>query len=279
VAGTSGSLMNGLIRTSAPGLRARVWIVRQTVVACTSALFVCFGSGALADLVIPSGAVVSLGGGNVDLGCTDATNAGTLNIGAGSLATRNLAILAGGVFGANQGSTTVAGSFFDAGTFNAGTGVVRFVDGCALNSATLTGSTSFYDARFNSATGKNYLFAVGTTQSVAHVLEINGTAPAPIQFRSTAPGQVAFIDLAVAGTQSISHVGVSDVWATGQFLAPGLSNEGGTGNANRWFGTSGPPGPLDVTAIPTLGDAGLILLIVMLGGASLVTLRRRTRSR
>jgi len=242
---------------------------------CAGVLCVCFAGGALADFTVPTGAVVSLGGGNVDLGCTDVTNAGTLNIGTGSLAARNLAIPAGGVFRANQGSTAVAGNFSDAGTFNAGTGVVRFVDGCALNSAIVSGGTNFYDARFNSLVGKNYLFAVGTTQAVGHLLEINGTSPAPIQFRSTAAGQVAFINLSVAGTQSISHVGVSDVWATGQALAPALTNEGGTGNANRWFGASA---ATSAAPIPMLGDAGLIFLIVTLGSVSLVTLRRLSRS-
>src|SRR5450755_2139919 len=125
--------MNSLRWSSASGLRARVSIVRRIVAACVNVLCVCFGSGALADFIVPGGAVVSLGSGNVDLGCTDVTNAGTLDIGAGSLATRNLAIPVGGVFNANQGSTAVAGNFSDNGMFNAGTSVVRFVDGCALN--------------------------------------------------------------------------------------------------------------------------------------------------
>ena len=80
------------------------------------------------------------------------------------------------------------------------------------------------------------MFQVGTTQTIAGVLQILGTTDNPIQFRSSAPGQVANINLLPGGTQSILHVGVTDVWATGQHLAPDQTNEGGGGNAVNWFG-------------------------------------------
>jgi hypothetical protein len=114
---------------------------------------------------------------------------------------------------------------------------VRFNDLCGLTSATIGGSTTFNNARFVSTTGKNYVFAVGTTQAVGAILEIAGTTPNPIQFRSGTPGQVANVNLLPAGTQQIQHVGVTDVWATGQHLAPNLTNEGGGGKF-RWFRSS-----------------------------------------
>jgi hypothetical protein len=49
-------------------------------------------------------------------------------------------------------------------------------------------------------------------------LEITGTAPQPIQFRSSVPGQVAFINLTGTGTQQIVHVGVTDVGGGAQQL-------------------------------------------------------------
>ena len=112
---------------------------------------------------------------------------------------------------------------------------------CAIASATISGSSSFANARFVSSIGKNYVFAVGSVQTITGVLEITGTTPQPIQFRSSAPGQVASINLTGTGTQQIVHVGVTDVWATGQPLAPGQQNEGGGGNAKGWFGTPTQP--------------------------------------
>jgi hypothetical protein len=114
------------------------------------------------------------------------------------------------------------------------------------------GSTTFSTRAFVSSAGKNYVLAVGTTQTVGALLEIAGTTPDPIQFRSGAPGQVANVDLLPAGTQQIQHVGVTDVWATGQHLAPALTNEGGSGNAFRWFGSAI---GADVRPVPTLGDS------------------------
>ena len=93
------------------------------------------------------------------------------------------------------------------------------------------------------------MFQVGTTQSIAGLLEIVGTTGKPIQFRSGTLGQVANINLLPGGTQSILHVGVTDVWATGQHLAPNQTNEGGGGNAFNWFGP-----PLDIGGPPTTPD-------------------------
>jgi hypothetical protein len=44
--------------------------------------------------------------------------------------------------------------------------------------------------------------------------------PNPIQFPQRTAGQVDQRQLARGGTQQIQHVGVTDVWATGQHLAP-----------------------------------------------------------
>ncbi len=118
------------------------------------------------------------------------------------------------------------------------------------------------------------MFAVGSTQTITGVLEITGTAPQPIQFRSSAPGQVAFINLTGTGTQQIVHVGVTDVWATGQWLAPGQQNEGGGGNANRWFGIP-PTGEMPVPALSTLMQGVLAALLALAAGLGL---RRRTSS-
>ncbi len=232
-------------------------------------LFVCgvlAAHVARADLIVPGGSLVSLGPGVIDLACTDVIVAGTLQINSGQLKNvRSVTISAGGAIDGGSGLIEVGGNWTNAGSFLAGSGTVNFRDLCVFGNAVIMGSTTFNGASFVTSSGQNYVFAAGSTQTINTLLEITGTAALPIQFRSSNPGQVAFINLLSGGTQLIQHVGVTDVWATGQHLAPLLTNEGGGGNANRWFGT---PSNV-VTPVPTL-DAGalaaLAALVAAMGG-------------
>ena len=245
------------------------------MLACAIAFAALVGARpAHADLVVPAGSVVSLASGTVDLSCTDVIVAGTLQVGTGSIANaRHVTILAGGTIDGGSGTLTLGGSWANSGQFLAGTSAVRFRDLCSLTTATVSGSTTFSTASFVTATGRNFLFQVGTTQTVNDLLEIAGTTALPIQFRSGAAGQVANINLIPTGVQSIQHVGVTDVWATGQWLAPTLTNEGGGGNANRWFGGASVAAP-----IPTLADAMLLALTALLAASGGWLLRRHRRN-
>jgi MYXO-CTERM domain-containing protein len=231
---------------------------------------------AAADYSVPANAVISLKGGTLDLGCTDLIVAGTLQLGSGQVVNaRNVTLQAGGVLDGGSGTLQLGGDWSNSGSFLPGTGTVRFFDLCAIASATISGSSTFANARFVTSTGKNYVFAVGSTQTITGLLEITGTASHPIQFRNSVPGQVAFINLAAAGAQQIVHVGVTDVWATGQFLAPGQHNEGGGGNAKRWFGSPTPP-PGEAIPVPALSDLTQGVLAALLALAAAFGLRRRT---
>jgi len=233
-----------------------------------------------ADLVIPSGAQYTTGGGRTDLACTDVVVAGTLSIGGGALVrVRHLSIQPGGVIDGGSGLIQVGGNWSNSGTFAAVASTVRFIDSCGPATVTVDGNTAFFNARFASTTGRNYVFQSGTTQTIGGLLEILGATGRPIQFRSSAPGQVANINLLPNGTQSILHVGVTDVWATGQHLAPHQSNEGGGGNAFNWFGPPLDVGGTPTTPIPALGDLPLLILAALLAGYALIDLRRRGRSR
>jgi hypothetical protein len=242
--------------------------------ACASvALSLGLMSAAHADLVVPSGGQYSTGGGQTDLACTDVVVAGKLFVASGSLINvRHLTIQSGGTIDGGSGVIQLGGDWSDSGTFTASASTVRFVDSCGVTSSTVSGNTTFFNARFLSTTGKNYVFQVGTTQTVAGQLQISGTAANPIQFRSSAPGQVANINLLPGGTQAIVHVGVTDVHATGQHLAPDQTNEGGGGNAFNWFGAS--PNPVS-TPIPTLSDLAMLVLAALLSGFAIIDLRRR----
>jgi hypothetical protein len=224
-------------------------------------------SEARADLIVPTGGVVSLAAGGVDLGCTDLVIGGTLQANAAPvLNVRNVVVQAGGTLDAGSGVTNVGGSWTVTGTFIAGSGTVNFVDGCG-GAGALGGDTTFNQVSFASATGKSWTFAAGSTQTIEQLLSIQGTPANPVQLRSSALGQPAFIKL--NGGQNIAHVGVTDLTATGAWLAPGQSNEGGGGRAIRWFGVP------TVAAIPALGTAGRVALLVLLAGAAARRLRRR----
>jgi len=256
--------------------------VRSSLAYASLAIALALGPipAARADLVVPPGGQYSTGGGLTDLACTDVVVAGTLLVAGGSLVNvRHVTIQPGGTIDGGSGLIQVGGNWSNSGTFVAGTSTVRFIDLCGLTSGTVGGNTVFFNARFSSATGKNHVFQVGTTQTISGLLEILGTSGNPIQFRSSAPGQVANINLLPAGTQSILHVGVTDIWATGQPLAPNQSNEGGGGNASNWFGSGGPPIVPEIEEpIPSLGNLGLLGLGALLAGLAIIDLRRRGRS-
>ena len=226
---------------------------------------------ARADLEIPAGGFMGLAAGGLDLGCTDLIVGGTLQTNSAPVANvRHLIIQSGGTIDAGTSVISVGGNWSNAGTFSAGTSLVAFSDICGVNPAAVSGSTAFYDASFASGSGKTWQFAAGSTQTIQHLLSIQGTTPNPVQFASSVPGTVAYIRL--LGAQAIAHVGVTDVWATGVWLAPYQTNEGGGGNANRWFGVP------DYARIPTLDPVGLLALILLLAALAGGTWSRQRRS-
>jgi hypothetical protein len=237
---------------------------------------------AAADFIVPANAIGSINGGTLDLGCTDLIVAGTLQLGGGQvLNVRNVTIQGGGTIDGGSGVIQVGGNWTANGSFAAGAGEVDFRDLCAAGPASISGNTTFFRVSFVSTTSKNYTFAVGSTQRILSVLEISGTSPKPIQFRSATPGQVAFVDLVASGTQQIQHVGVTDVSSTGQCLAPGQSNEGGGGNAKNWFmcGSGGGGGSSTPASIPALDAAALLALAALLAASGLWFVRRATARR
>jgi len=219
-----------------------------------------FATFAMASVNIPAGGRIALNGGGLNLGCTDATVSGNLQLGSGAITDgRNVRILAGSV-DAGAGAITLGGNWVNQGSFSAGSSLVSIVDACAP-AATFSGPTTFYDLSLLSTIGKRIAISPGETQTVLHALTIHGSLANPIQIQSGVPGRPSFLSLAPGGTQDISHVGVSDNWATGQALAPGLFNEGGAGNSLGWFGVS----LNGIRPIPALGPWGLALLTLLIG--------------
>lgn len=234
---------------------------------------------ARADYIVPAGATTNLASGTLDLACTDLVVGGTLQVASGAINNvRNITIQGGGTLDGGSGIIQVAGNWSNSGSFVAGSGEVDFRDQCGGVAATVSGNTTFNRASFVSSVGKNYVFAVGATQKILSLLQISGSAPNPIQFRSSAAGSVAFIDLINSGTQQIQHVGVTDVWSIGQCLAPGQSNEGGGGNAKNWFVCGGGGGNAIPTRIPALDAAALLALAALLAASGMWLARSRRQS-
>ena len=269
-----GWLSESALRTRPSLGEVRARTPARLLLAATLAI-AAFGSArqAHADLIVPVNAVMNLASGTIDLACTDLIIAGTLQIASGSiLNARHVTIQAGGTVDGGTGILALGGNWTNAGQFIPGASQVRFRDLCSLATAEIAGNATFATASLVTTVGKNYVFAVGSTQHVNNLLEISGTAALPVQFRSSGVGQTAFIDLLASGVQTIQHVGVTDVWATGQWLAPALTNEGGGGNANRWFGGFVPG---VATPIPTLGYSMLVAMTLLFAATGALLLRRR----
>ncbi len=235
------------------------------------AAFLCsllFALPAFATLDVPAGTVSSTGGGAFDLACSDLLVAGTLNLDGGQIINvRHVNIQPGGVVNGNTGLISLYGNWSNGGSFTAGNSTINFADNAACTTGSaVSGNTTFRTVNFISAIGKTYTFAAGSTQYVTGVLSISGTSALPINFVSSVPGQLAYIDL--SGVQLIGGVAVDWVGAAGQWLAPGATNRNANGVAPRWFGQGEP--------VPILNGALLVLLtlFMLLAGARL---RRKPR--
>lgn len=223
------------------------------------------------SLSVAAGASLQVAGGRIELAGGDLRIDGQLALGAGEL--RGIAALRIGPAGAadfGSGIATLTGDWENRGSFNAGSSRVELRDGPLAASAIL-GTSQFANLSLVSLTGKRYRFESAFTQRVAANLQIQGTGPA-IQVDVTTPGSLAYLNLLAGGTQAIANVGVSDVYATGQHLAPTQSNQGGNGNDDGWFGGGGPAVP--AVPVPALSWPAALLLIA---GVCVIAARRRVR--
>ena len=221
-----------------------------------------------ADLNIGVGGSFDLGGGAMDLGCTDVVVGGTLNLSGGSLTNvRSLTIQSSGILNAGSGSITLAGDWSNQGNFNAGTGSVNFVDApaCATTS-TISGNSNFYRLSIVSNSGKLYRFASGSSQTVGNQLTLLGSAALPLRIEASTAGSFANINL--AGNQVMANLAVRDMTASGQWLALGLSNQASGGNTINWFG---------FPIVPTLSSTALAALALSLAALAQTQRRRRKR--
>jgi hypothetical protein len=163
------------------------------------ALVVIAGVASAQSVTVGSGASLSLSNSTFDLGCSDLVISGTANLGS-ALVTQavDVSIPGGGTLTGGSATLDVTGNWSRSGTFNAGTGSVRFVDGCGTVSSTISDSSTFSDLELTTTTGKQVIFEAGATTTVNGMFNVSGASGNLLQIRSTVDGSEAFLALAAA---------------------------------------------------------------------------------
>lgn len=266
--------MNNLLRTRGIQMLAKPYFRAALSVAC----LLLFATPCVhASLLVPEGARLQLAGGTFSLAGTDIIIEGQLDASDGALlSVQDLLIADSGMLSLGAGRIELWGDWNNTGTFSAGQGLVRFSDGAQPVGSSILGDNRFHALDIRSASGKRYRLQTGGTQSVDASLTLLGTGT-PLQIDTTS-GPIASLWLAPSGAQDIANVGVSDVHATGQLLAPEQQNQGGSGNDIGWFGNGGgAPLPAPTPNIVPTGSAGahLLLALLMIAAGGLAVARRR----
>ena len=219
---------------------------------------------AMADVQVGNGASLSVGGGTIDLGCTDLIVSGSVNVQSGGITAVDNVDIAGGTIDGGSGAISASGDWSNQGSFIPGTGSVALVDGCGSTVSGVSGDTSFYEFAASTGTGRLLEIAAGSTQTFAQSLTLTGQVPGRLRLRSSMPGAPAFFSLAPAGQQFIDAVDVQDNDASGgQLLAPGAPaqfNSIDSGGNSNWFLRVAESIP-----VPTLTLPGLLTLMLMVG--------------
>jgi hypothetical protein len=232
--------------------------------ALVGALLAWAGAASAAQITVGAGSTVNFADAAVDLGCADLLVSGTLNTGSASVAQAlDVTIASGGTLNGGSGTLDVTRDWDRIGTFSAGTGTVRFVDGCSTTSGTISDSNTFNDLVLTTSSGKQVFFQAGETTIVAGALTLSGASGNLLQIRSTSDGVEALLDLDQAATGTF--IDVKDNHAVDQAVTLG-PNSVDSGNATGWS--------LSGISLPVLSVFGLVML-----GASLYLTGQRNLHR
>lgn len=213
-------------------------------------------------VLIGSGAGMDTGQGHMVLGCNDLEVAG--DIGGHAAGARDVSIFTGGSLSTDQ--LSFSGDWENAGQV-AVSGLVRWLDGCDVLNAQMTGDTGFSALEISTTNGRTVRLQANAMQHVTDSLILQGAPDALLMLRSIDPGQQAGLTLAPGGNQSISFVDVADMDSSGgQTMAPGsatLHNSLDSGNNINWF--RGISSPIPVSTLGLISTILLILFIALMG--------------
>jgi hypothetical protein len=204
------------------------------------ALALAVSGASLAQVNVPTGGVVNVPAGSMNLACAGLNVQGTYNVGTGQVQnTGDVGIAATGTVNGGQGTLRVTGNWNNLGNFVAGTSTVLFTDGCAVGPQTLSGNSVFYNLTLSSTNGQTFVLPAGSNITVLGVLTLQGASGNPIQLTSSS-GQTALITFGPAAQ---------------------LVNTNANVNGNVQFGNQA-----QALAIPTLSEYGVLLLSLLMAG-------------
>lgn len=215
------------------------------------------------------GGSISLGGGSLDMGCTQLSIAAAGSFSAGQGRIVNLGGMSStGLVQGGLARFELSGQWSNQGSFLPGQSSVLVTDACSATSL-ISGNNSFWNLSIADIAGP-VSFSAGSLQRVDNALVLRGrNANDLLSIRSSVPGQAAFLELAMSGSQDIFHVSVRDnhAPAEGQALAvgdPADFQSVDAGGNSRWFRDS-LPRPIPVSTLTPLATGMLLLLVFMLG--------------
>jgi len=211
-------------------------------------------------VLVGEGSSLSVGSGEVELGCADVDIAGGLH--GGINGARNVTLSPGAeLIGA---SVALSGDWTNNGP-QALDVLIDWRDGCGVSDASMLGSSQVTALSIQSSSGREIRFDASGEQRVAGSLSLSGVSGNLLRLRSTGGTQVAPLVLDFGASQLIDSVDVAYIDSSaGQDIAPGMPadyNSVRTGLVHNWFMVPAVP-------VPALGlvATGLLVLLMILFG-------------
>lgn len=211
-------------------------------------------------VLIAQGSNVSIGSGEIDLGCADVEIAGGLSgplSGARDVTISPGAAPAAAVIG-------LSGYWINNGPQELDV-AIDWRDGCSVYEASMLGSSTVPALTIQSSSGREIRLDASGEQRVANSLSLTGTPGELLRLRPTASAQFARLTLGLGASQLIDSVDVAYIDSdAGQDIAPGMPadyNSLRSGPVRNWF-------MLPAVPVSTLGLAAtglLILLMILIG--------------
>ncbi|MCA9353415.1 hypothetical protein KC842_00900, partial [Candidatus Nomurabacteria bacterium] len=141
-----------------------------------------------------------------------------------------------GTFTANGSTITITGDFSNAGTFSADTSSLVFN---GANTATISGTTSFYDLTLTHTAAKQVNFSItgSAIYTVTGTFTVTGSSGNLITIRSTSGGTQ--FNFNPTGTASVDYADVQDGGCEGTAIQMSPTNSTNSGNNDScWFDAS-----------------------------------------
>ncbi|MGY6630654.1 MAG: hypothetical protein ACXIUL_06545 [Wenzhouxiangella sp.] len=222
-----------------------------------------------AGLVLPEGASIQTGAGQLDLGCSDADIAGLL---AGQVTGAGSVTLAPG--GQLDGlSLGLSGDWINQAE-PAQSVALDWRDGCGISVSRMLGSTVLPSLSVSTQSGRELQLDSDGEQVISQALVMTGSEDNRLMLRPSTAFQLAEFTLLTGATQAIDFIdGAYIDSGRGQTIAPDrpeLFNSVATAGMINWFVGEAIP-------VPTLPSLMILLLILLIGWLGVFAAFRTSR--